>query len=51
MEAPYYVMGPIKEGDWWGVYGPNGIVKAFRFAAQAYALCNEMNYEAGLIRD
>jgi hypothetical protein len=47
MKAPYWVMGPTREGDWWGVYGPNGIEKAFRFQGQAQAYCNELNYEAG----
>ncbi len=47
MNAPYDVLAPIREGDWWGVYGPNGLIKAFRFEGEARKLCNELNYEAG----
>lgn len=48
MRAPYEVMPPTKEGDWWGVYGPNGIEKALRFLGQAIIYCAELNYLAGL---
>lgn len=45
--APYFILPPAKPDDLWGVYGPNGIVKAFRFHAEAERACNELNYEAG----
>lgn len=47
MKAPYYVFPPMTEDDWWGVYGPNDIEKAFERKEDAEKFCNELNFEAG----